>query len=567
MGGEKLRLVVATMRFMLTHFSERDALGLVAYDEQVCTLAPLTYCDDAGRAHIEAALDSLQAGSVTNLSGGLLRGLELHASKPQLAQPPRPLQRIRFGNTYRRITDEEAEARKRSSIAERRRPFDQPRVHEWALEMHFESSEDQDLVSSVTYKLRRETFPVATERVTEAPFRLTRLGWGTFTVRAEVQLHDGRVLDLQHALCFDGPESFNSILVPLQPAPMSPEESAVGHCNEERAVVRSTFLFTDGIANRGVTDQDLLCKMAVAKLNELGSSRCNLSTFGFGADHSADLLQELAKVGDGIYCHIGGEDKIGEAFGGAFGGLLSTTHQNVRLHLELSPGIGLARAFTTYQVEDDSATGAGGRRIVTVDVGDLFAEERRDILVALSLPRVDTGGDTVLGRLSASAFSVVALQSQTSAPVVLALLREGERGDSAAAAAAATAPRDPQVERHRHRHRVTEAMDAARLAAGRGSLAEARARLTEELAALSASPLVAEGDALCLALLSNVKECLQHLQEERAYRDTGAKAMASIQRMHERQRGCGRVAALHEDFSYDNTATLSMTMTFRGMIS
>merc|ERR1712059_78335 len=94
-------------------------------------------------------------------------------------------------------------------------------------------------------------------------------------------------------------------------------------------------------------------------------------------------------------------------------------------------------------------------------------------------------------------------------------------------------PRDPHVERHWHRHRVTEAIEAARQMAKQGKLIDARERLTLELVALNASPLVMQGDVLCTDLLSHVKECIEHMKEESTYHDTGAKTMASIQRMHE----------------------------------
>merc|ERR1719254_251947 len=93
----------------------------------------------------------------------------------------------------------------------------------------------------------------------------------------------------------------------------------------EMAVVRSTFLFTDGLANVGITKSDELCSAAQALLGELAGRRCSVSTFGFGADHNADLLQGLAEVGSGIYSYVDSEDRIGEAFGEALGGLLSTT--------------------------------------------------------------------------------------------------------------------------------------------------------------------------------------------------------------------------------------------------
>jgi Mg-chelatase subunit ChlD len=78
MQGEKLRLVVRTMLFVLQHLTESDALGLVAFNSVATVLAPLTHCDEDGRLLLETALRGLKAGSQTNLSGGILQGIELH---------------------------------------------------------------------------------------------------------------------------------------------------------------------------------------------------------------------------------------------------------------------------------------------------------------------------------------------------------------------------------------------------------------------------------------------------------------------------------------------------------
>merc|ERR1712217_233750 len=128
---------------------------------------------------------------------------------------------------------------------------------------------------------------------------------------------------------------------------------------------------------------------------------------------------------------------------------------------------------------------------------------------------------------SACAFSVVSLCSQVCAHIDIMFLRSED------VLAVDVEPRNPHVERHWHRHHVTEAIEASRQMAKQGKLMEARDRLTVEFAALSRSPLVAQGDALCTGLLSHVKECIEHMEEERTYHDTGSKTMASIQRMHE----------------------------------
>ena len=48
------------------------------YGSDVRVCAPLTLCDAGGRDKLQAAVERIQTGGQTNLSGGLLKGLELH---------------------------------------------------------------------------------------------------------------------------------------------------------------------------------------------------------------------------------------------------------------------------------------------------------------------------------------------------------------------------------------------------------------------------------------------------------------------------------------------------------
>jgi len=323
----------------------------------------------------------------------------------------------------------------------------------------------------------------------------------------------------------------------------------------EKAVVRSTFLFTDGLANVGITQSHELCGSAQAVLGELAGQRCSVSTFGFGADHNADLLQGLADVGGGIYSYVDSEDRIGEAFGEALGGLLSTTHQNVCMSLELAPGIGLSRAFTAFPVEGPSV-GVSGAHAIRIDLGDLFAEERRDILIALTLPTAAAEGPQVLGQLQVNGFSVLARRTETAAPLTLVVERQAD--------ADVTGPRHEQVERHWNRHIATEALESARREGQLGNLATARNLLAAASEALSASPLTASGDPVCTGLLADLNECLADLRHEEAYRAYGSKKMACMQGAHMKQRAC-----FGQDFSsqYSNMTMKSTKAAFKGYVS
>lgn len=487
MQGEKIRLVKQTMIFMLRYLCEKDSLGIVEYGSDVKVTCPLTRCDAAGRERLKAAVEKIQISGQTNLSGGLLKGLELHKEVARLAGSPK--QTVQVGNLYRLLPDDEAAARAANGEHYGRieePPIGCPRVHEWTVAVRFNKPEDEALVQKVVFELH-ETFRDPIVEVQQPPFQLTRLGWGTFEVMITLHMKDGRELKVDHMLSFDQAETFRPVLLPLtgsaswgaaassaaasvassvglgsfwnlctnsaERAEEMPEDRAARLAAglDPDAVVRSTFLFTDGHANCGITESGAICSATLAMLDELSSCKSTISTFGFGQDHRAEMLQRIADAGEGSYSHVqSSEDQIAECFGEALGGLLSTTHQNVSLKLELAPGVQLDRAFTTFPVEP---TQDG----VKVELGDLFAEERRDVLISLRLPAAQNEALQALGRLTASGFSVVQTRSEQELKPLM-LERRAQVPET---------PGHPQVERHWNRHLTHDALERGRTAADR----------------------------------------------------------------------------------------------------
>lgn len=537
MGGSKIRLVRKTMLFVLKNLGSQDAIGLVEFDSDVKVLAPLTHCDESGKSRLEAVLKNLKAGSTTNLSGGLLQGLTLHADSAVTvkAKIDQPLSKIKFGNTYQLLPDDEEHGSDFATF----KPMGAKRVHEWTLELRVDEL-DAAFINKVIYTLH-PSFSEHIIEVIEPPFRLTRIGWGTFTVVAEIQLKDGRSLTVSHELSFDKPENFQTELLQLRLAPTA-TTSTQNHQSDQIGVVRSTFLFTDGLANAGLTKAEAICAAATSKLDELGCNRCTLSTFGFGSDHDAELLQGLAQRGEGIYSYVENEDMIGDAFGEAMGGLLTTSHQNVNLSLQLAPGVSLIKAFTAFPVKHQD----GG--YVDIMLGDLFAEERRDVLLSLNVPEAISEGTLSLGVVRARGFCVSGLpRTEESERLCLQL----ERCKSLPVADSA----HWQVARHRHRHEATEALAGARTAARSGDLRGARKLVQTTIESLGSSAIALAGDALILGLVTDLKDCLKDLQEEVTYHSVGSKKMASMQSSYQQQRSTyGQSYACCENFQSKSMA-------------
>merc|ERR1719235_467927 len=111
----------------------------------------------------------------------------------------------------------------------------------------------------------------------------------------------------------------------------------------------------------------------VARARQVGTS---LYAFGFGADHDAQLLSEVAEQATTPFTFVEDEEHIREAFAGAVGGLSSVVAQKVELRV--SCHVPLTAVHTPFPVQH----GVDGNFIVTIP--DMFAGERRDLVIELA---------------------------------------------------------------------------------------------------------------------------------------------------------------------------------------
>ena len=79
MRGQKLMLMKQTLSLLIERsgLQAQDKLGIVTFDHEVKVVLPLTKMDQAGRREAKAAVDAVCVGGTTNLSGGLLQGLQM----------------------------------------------------------------------------------------------------------------------------------------------------------------------------------------------------------------------------------------------------------------------------------------------------------------------------------------------------------------------------------------------------------------------------------------------------------------------------------------------------------
>lgn len=150
------------------------------------------------------------------------------------------------------------------------------------------------------------------------------------------------------------------------------------HAGADR--VSRVLLMTDGLANAGVTDPDVLVGWARA-WREQG---LGLSTMGVGPGFNEDLLVALAEAGGGNFHFIEDPDQIPKIFEEELQGLLQVAAQGLQLTIEAEPGVAVS-GMLGYRPE-----GTPHRAVVTLP--DLYAAEVKHVLVRLAVAAPPANG-------------------------------------------------------------------------------------------------------------------------------------------------------------------------------
>jgi len=294
--------------------------------------------------------------------------------------------------------------------------------------------------------------------------------------------------------------------------------SVNGDGNRTRAVM----VFSDGLANEGIKDtQPLIAAVngaLAAASAAVGGPMC-LFTFGFGADHNEDCLRALATNSGpgGLYYYVGSADDIPNAFADCLGGLTSIVAQNATLHLE-----GLQGASVSRVLGSSYAHNAQG----SIELGDLFAEDEKDILVEILLPKLTEPTElcNVL-RATLRAFNV-----NSSSPEVVNSTLELARPTSTPT----SQPVNLALDEQRNRIYTAEAMEKASQMADAGDVSGGRSVLAAcrmEVASTSSAE-----QKLSSHLVREMDMMERHFESAAAYRSVGSKMSKMHAMSHARQR-------------------------------
>lgn len=149
--------------------------------------------------------------------------------------------------------------------------------------------------------------------------------------------------------------------------------------NVKNNVVKACILLTDGHANHGVRD---MSKLANIVKNELAGTSISLFTYGYGANHNVNGLQQLAQQSDGgAYYFVDKEDNVSSAIGDCLGGIMSVVAQNIVL--EARPAVEGVTINNCFEENREVKISEDG--IYRISFGDMYAGERRDTIFKIDV--------------------------------------------------------------------------------------------------------------------------------------------------------------------------------------
>ncbi|CAF1361734.1 unnamed protein product [Adineta steineri] len=106
-------------------------------------------------------------------------------------------------------------------------------------------------------------------------------------------------------------------------------------------------------------------------------------SFGYGPDHNASLLSQLAEQGhEGTFTYIDQVDAIGSSFGTVLGGLFTCIAKQLCVKLEFDQDYKITHTHTTYKYKSKDLPSEQ----LTFNMTDLNADENRNLVFQLSVP-------------------------------------------------------------------------------------------------------------------------------------------------------------------------------------
>ncbi|MCT7970000.1 macro domain-containing protein [Laspinema sp. D1] len=156
------------------------------------------------------------------------------------------------------------------------------------------------------------------------------------------------------------------------------------HLNSEH--LNRVILLSDGLANVGETNPDVIA----SDVNNLTKRGVSTTTMGIGNHYNEDLLEAMARSGDGNYYYIQSPEQLPSIFQQELLGLMATVGINVTLGIEPQAGVELVEVLNQLEVNQK-----GRFRLPNLVIGNPV-----DVVLRLKVPALTEEVDLCYFRLT-----------------------------------------------------------------------------------------------------------------------------------------------------------------------
>ncbi|KAL6552839.1 hypothetical protein OROHE_008203 [Orobanche hederae] len=306
----------------------------------------------------------------------------------------------------------------------------------------------------------------------------------------------------------------------------------------EKNPVASIILLSDGqdtytVSNVGNNGQDLpnygMLLPSSIRPDESSGFKIPVHAFGFGTDHDASSMHSVSEISGGTFSFIETEGVIQNAFAQCIGGLLSVLVKDLHVSIEcVHPTIHL----TSLKVGSYPSRLMPDRRIGSISVGDLYADEERDFLVSMNIPSEISMDGTSLLKVKCVYNDPLTKESVKLEGDEVRIKRTTDVSGKENVSI--------EVDRQQNRIRAAEAMSRARTAAESGDLSGAVSILESIRKVLSETVSAKSNDQLCIALDAELKEMQERMASRNVYEASGRAYILSGLSSHSWQRATAR---------------------------
>lgn len=234
----------------------------------------------------------------------------------------------------------------------------------------------------------------------------------------------------------------------------------------------TVLVISDGHVNAGVRSPDEFASITAKAYDD----RIVTSTLGYGGGYDETLLSAISRSGSGNHVFADDPDAAGAAIAGEVGGLLNKVVLALSLTITFEPAVEFLRLYN-----DLPATQIGNGQVM-VELGDLYSQEGRKVLLKFKVPAMAALGLARIATLELAYIELPGLVEQrASLPITVNVVP----GDQAAGRVPHPTVRSEVLfqEAQDVKRQASEAFERGEFESGQRLIGETKSRLSASLAA------------------------------------------------------------------------------------